>query len=89
MVKEIAEKENIPLEKFENILSEYLYTQKLPKEQDIVDMLLIMLLLLLLLLLPLMLLLLMLLMLLLMLLLHAKNRNKQLLKFAENTFHWN
>ena len=39
VVKEIAEKENIPLEKFENILSEYLYTQKLPKEQDIVDML--------------------------------------------------
>ncbi len=39
VVKEIAEKENIPLDKFENIISEYLYTQKLPLGQDIVDML--------------------------------------------------
>lgn len=39
VVKEIAEKENIPLAKFENIIGEYLYTQKLPQGQDIVDML--------------------------------------------------
>lgn len=39
VVKEIAEKENIPLAKFEHIIGEYLYTQKLPQGQDIVDML--------------------------------------------------
>ena len=34
---EVAEKENIPIEKFEQILGEFLYTQKLPKGQDIID----------------------------------------------------
>ncbi len=38
-LKEAAEKENIPLEKFEQIVGEYLYTQKLPHDQDIVDLL--------------------------------------------------
>jgi len=38
-LKEVARKENIPLESFENVISEYLYTQKLPHDQDIVDML--------------------------------------------------
>jgi type I restriction enzyme R subunit len=37
VVKEIAEKENIPLTKFEHIIGEYLYTQKLPKDQELVD----------------------------------------------------
>ena len=31
--------ENIPVEKFEKLIGEYLYTQKLPHGQDIVDML--------------------------------------------------
>lgn len=39
VVKEIARAEDIPIEKLENIISEYLYTQKLPLGQDIVDML--------------------------------------------------
>lgn len=38
-LKEIAEVENIPLEKFENLIGEYLYSQKLPHGQDIVDLL--------------------------------------------------
>ncbi|HWA51964.1 MAG TPA: type I restriction endonuclease subunit R [Patescibacteria group bacterium] len=36
-LKEIAIKENIQEEKFEKLISEYLYTQKLPSGQDIVD----------------------------------------------------
>jgi len=38
-VKEVAESEHIPLANLENIIGEYLYTQKLPQGQDIVDML--------------------------------------------------
>lgn len=38
-LKEVAQAENIPLEKFEEVISEYLYTQKLPRGQDIVDLL--------------------------------------------------
>ena len=38
-LKEVAQAENIPLEKFEGVISEYLYTQKLPRGQDIVDLL--------------------------------------------------
>lgn len=38
-LREVAQAENIPLEKFENIIGEYLYTQKLPHGQDIVDLL--------------------------------------------------
>ncbi|MCX6720453.1 MAG: type I restriction endonuclease subunit R [Candidatus Staskawiczbacteria bacterium] len=38
-LKSIAKKENIPVEKFEKLIGEYLYTQKLPHGQDIVDML--------------------------------------------------
>lgn len=36
-LKEIAESENIPIEKFEQLIGEYLYTQKLPREQEIID----------------------------------------------------
>jgi len=39
VLKEIASTENIPLEKIEDLIGEYLYTQKLPKGQDIVDLL--------------------------------------------------
>lgn len=39
VLKEISEEENIPQEKFEKIIGEYLYTQKLPHGQDIVEML--------------------------------------------------
>ena len=35
---DVAETENIPLEKLENLIGEYLYTQKLPHGQDIVDL---------------------------------------------------
>ncbi|MEK9153111.1 MAG: type I restriction endonuclease subunit R, partial [Patescibacteria group bacterium] len=38
-LKDIAEAENIPVEKFEQLIGEYLYTQKLPHGQDIVDLL--------------------------------------------------
>lgn len=38
-LKKIAETENIPLEKFEHLIGEYLYTQRLPHGQDIVDLL--------------------------------------------------
>jgi type I restriction enzyme R subunit len=38
-LKSIAESENIPLEKLESLIGEFLYTQKLPHGQDIVDML--------------------------------------------------
>ena len=36
-LREISEKENIPQEKFEKLVGEYLYTQKLPHGQDIID----------------------------------------------------
>lgn len=39
VLKDVAKNENIPLEKFEQIIGEYLYTQKLPHGQDIVDLL--------------------------------------------------
>lgn len=35
----IAKSENIPVKKFEHLIGEYLYTQKLPNGQDIVDLL--------------------------------------------------
>ncbi len=38
-LKDIAQTENIPVEKFEHLIGEYLYTQKLPNGQDIVDLL--------------------------------------------------
>lgn len=38
-LKSIAQSENIPVEKFEHLIGEYLYTQKLPNGQDIVDLL--------------------------------------------------
>jgi len=38
-LKNLAEKEDIPLEKLENLMGEYLYTNKLPQGQAIVDML--------------------------------------------------
>lgn len=37
-LKTIAEAEKIPLDKFEQLIGEYLYTQRLPQGQDIVDM---------------------------------------------------
>ena len=37
-LKVIAETENIPLDKFEELIGEYLYTQKIPRGQDIVDL---------------------------------------------------
>ncbi len=36
-LKEIARTENIPVQKFEQLIGEYLYTQKLPDPQEIVD----------------------------------------------------
>lgn len=38
-LKKFAKEENIPTENLEKLISEYLYTQKLPREQDIADML--------------------------------------------------
>lgn len=38
-MKKIAEDENIDIENIEHLISEYLYTQKLPNGQKIVDML--------------------------------------------------
>ncbi|MCR4329587.1 MAG: type I restriction endonuclease subunit R [Candidatus Roizmanbacteria bacterium] len=38
-LKEIAQAESIPLEKFEKIIGEYVYTQRLPHGEDIVEML--------------------------------------------------
>ncbi len=38
-MKEVAKVENIPVEKFEQLIGEYLYTQRLPREQDIADLL--------------------------------------------------
>jgi type I restriction enzyme R subunit len=39
VLKELAETEKIPAEKIENLVGSYLYTQKLPREQDIADLL--------------------------------------------------
>lgn len=39
VLKSIAQTENIPLDKFEHLIGEYLYTQRLPHGQDIVDLL--------------------------------------------------
>lgn len=38
-LKKLARDENIPTENIEKLIGEYLYTQKLPREQDIADML--------------------------------------------------
>ncbi len=38
-LKKIAQKEKIPVEKFEYLIGEYLYSQKLPNGQDIIDLL--------------------------------------------------
>jgi type I restriction enzyme, R subunit len=38
-LRNIAKTENIPLDKFEQLIGEYLYTQRLPHGQDIVDLL--------------------------------------------------
>ena len=37
-LKDLSKTENIPIEKFEELIGEYLYTQKLPREQDIADL---------------------------------------------------
>lgn len=39
-LKNIAKNENIPVEKFENLIGEFLYSQKLPNGQEIVDLML-------------------------------------------------
>lgn len=39
VLKELAIKENVPVENVEKLVGEYLYTQKMPKEQDIADIL--------------------------------------------------
>ena len=39
VLKKLAADEHIPTEKIEHLIGEYLYTQKLPHEQDIADML--------------------------------------------------
>ena len=38
VLKKLAHKENIPTERIENLIGEYLYTQKFPRGQDIVDL---------------------------------------------------
>jgi type I restriction enzyme R subunit len=38
ILKKIAKKEKIPLEKFEDLIGEYLYSQRLPHGQDIIDL---------------------------------------------------
>jgi len=37
-LKDIAEKENIPIDKFEQLITDYFYTQKMPRSQDIADL---------------------------------------------------
>ena len=37
-LKSVAQNENIPLDKFKQLIGEYLYTQKLPREQAIADL---------------------------------------------------
>jgi type I restriction enzyme, R subunit len=39
VLKKLAEKEKIPMENIEKLISDYMYTQKLPRGQDIVDLL--------------------------------------------------
>jgi type I restriction enzyme R subunit len=39
VLKDLAETEKIPIEKIENLIGEYLYSQKLPQEQEIADLL--------------------------------------------------
>ncbi|MEA2056728.1 MAG: type I restriction endonuclease subunit R, partial [Patescibacteria group bacterium] len=39
VLKDVAKTENISLEKFRQVIGEYLYTQKLPHSQDIIDLL--------------------------------------------------
>ncbi|MCE7897778.1 deoxyribonuclease HsdR [Candidatus Microgenomates bacterium] len=39
VLKKLAESENIPTEKIEHLIDEYLYSNKMPREQDIADML--------------------------------------------------
>ncbi len=38
-LKTIAKNENIPIDKIEQLVGEYLYTQRMPRGQDIVDLL--------------------------------------------------
>lgn len=38
-LRSVAEAEHIPLEKLEDLIGEYIYSQRLPREQDIADML--------------------------------------------------
>lgn len=38
VLRELASEENIPVENIEDLVGEYLYTQKLPKDQDIADL---------------------------------------------------
>jgi type I restriction enzyme R subunit len=38
-LKEVARAEKIPTEKLEELIGEFVYTQRLPREQDIVDLL--------------------------------------------------
>ena len=38
VLKNIVEKENIPMARLEHVISEYLYTQKMPNDQDIVEL---------------------------------------------------
>lgn len=39
VLKKLAEEENIPTDKLDHLIGEYLYTQRLPHEQDIADLL--------------------------------------------------
>jgi len=39
VLKDLAEKENISIEKIEHLIGDYLYSQKVPREQEIADML--------------------------------------------------
>lgn len=39
VLKKLAEDEHIPVDKIEGLIGDYLYTQKLPREQDIADLL--------------------------------------------------
>lgn len=39
VLKKLADSENIPTDKIEHLIGEYLYSQKMPHEQDIADML--------------------------------------------------
>jgi urease gamma subunit len=39
VLRDLAEKEKISIEKVENLVGEYLYTQKLPQDQEVADLL--------------------------------------------------